>query len=62
MYKRQVVNAYVQPLAQRYLLALEHQLQALGYPRDLYLMLSSGAPPLAVSRSVITSSPRCRCA
>ena len=42
-----VANAYVQPLAQRYLLALEHQLQALGYPRDLYLMLSSGGITVA---------------
>ncbi len=37
-----VANAYVQPLAQRYVLALQEQLQRLGYPRDLYLMLSSG--------------------
>jgi N-methylhydantoinase A/oxoprolinase/acetone carboxylase beta subunit len=37
-----VANAYVQPLAERYVLALQSQLQRLGYPRDLYLMLSSG--------------------
>jgi N-methylhydantoinase A len=42
-----VANAYVQPLAQRYLLALEQQLQRLGYPRDLYLMLSSGGITVA---------------
>ncbi|MFV9505679.1 MAG: hydantoinase/oxoprolinase family protein [Oscillochloridaceae bacterium umkhey_bin13] len=42
-----VANAYVQPLAQRYVLALEQQLQRLGYPRDLYLMLSSGGITVA---------------
>jgi N-methylhydantoinase A/oxoprolinase/acetone carboxylase beta subunit len=42
-----VANAYVQPLAQRYLLALQTQLQRLGYPRDLYLMLSSGGITVA---------------
>jgi N-methylhydantoinase A/oxoprolinase/acetone carboxylase beta subunit len=42
-----VANAYVQPLAARYLLALQSQLQRLGYPRDLYLMLSSGGITVA---------------
>ena len=42
-----VANAYVQPLASRYLLALQSQLQRLGYPRDLYLMLSSGGITVA---------------
>jgi N-methylhydantoinase A len=35
-------NAYVQPLAARYLRDLEQRLQNGGYQRDLYLMLSSG--------------------
>jgi N-methylhydantoinase A len=42
-----VANAYVQPMASRYLLDLETQLQRLGYPRDLYLMLSSGGITVA---------------
>ncbi|MCU0494737.1 MAG: hydantoinase/oxoprolinase family protein, partial [Chloroflexaceae bacterium] len=42
-----VANAYVQPLAGRYLLSLQTQLQRLGYRRDLYLMLSSGGITVA---------------
>jgi N-methylhydantoinase A/oxoprolinase/acetone carboxylase beta subunit len=42
-----VANAYVQPLASRYLVSLEQELQSLGYPRDLYLMLSSGGITVA---------------
>ncbi len=37
-----VVNAYVQPLTERYLSQLEQQLRAIGFERRLYLMLSSG--------------------
>jgi N-methylhydantoinase A len=37
-----VANAYVQPLTSRYLDRLDRDLKAAGYPRDLYLMLSSG--------------------
>lgn len=37
-----VANAYVQPLAERYLLDLDNVLRQLGSPRELYLMLSSG--------------------
>jgi len=37
-----VVNAYVQPLTERYLAQLEQQLRATGFERRLYLMLSSG--------------------
>ncbi|MDH3604745.1 MAG: hydantoinase/oxoprolinase family protein, partial [Candidatus Tectomicrobia bacterium] len=37
-----VVNAYVQPLAQRYLRDLHQRLQAFGVPGQLYIMLSSG--------------------
>ena len=37
-----VVNAYVQPLTESYLLQLEEQLRATGFERRLYLMLSSG--------------------
>jgi len=44
-----VANAYVQPLASRYLLRLETQLQRLGYPRPLYLMLSSGGITVAAT-------------
>ncbi|GAB4431471.1 MAG: hydantoinase/oxoprolinase family protein [Chloroflexi bacterium OHK40] len=44
-----VANAYVQPLAERYLVNLESQLQRLGYPRDLYLMLSSGGISVAAT-------------
>ena len=42
-----VANAYVQPLAQRYLLTLERALQQRGYVRALYLMLSSGGITVA---------------
>ena len=42
-----VANAYVQPLAQRYLLTLERALQQRGYARALYLMLSSGGITVA---------------
>jgi len=44
-----VANAYVQPLAERYLLSLQTQLQRLGYPRALYLMLSSGGITVAAT-------------
>ena len=44
-----VANAYVQPLASRYLLRLETQLQRLGYPRPLYMMLSSGGITVAAT-------------
>ena len=37
-----VANAYVQPLTERYLQQLDHELHAAGYRRQLYLMLSSG--------------------
>jgi N-methylhydantoinase A len=37
-----VCNAYVQPLAERYLEALGMQLGEAGFTRDLHLMLSSG--------------------
>jgi N-methylhydantoinase A len=37
-----VANAYVQPLAGRYLARLHRDLAATGYHRPLYLMLSSG--------------------
>jgi N-methylhydantoinase A len=37
-----VANAYVQPLTSSYLAQLDHELRSSGYPRDLYLMLSSG--------------------
>jgi len=37
-----VANAYVQPLTERYLQRLDHQLHAAEYRRQLYLMLSSG--------------------
>lgn len=35
-------NAYVRPLAERYLLRLEHELQAAGIAGPLFLMLSNG--------------------
>ncbi|MBI3078543.1 MAG: hydantoinase/oxoprolinase family protein [Deltaproteobacteria bacterium] len=35
-------NAYVMPLMRRYLQKLREELQALGYTRELYLMLSGG--------------------
>ncbi len=37
-----VCNAYVQPLTDRYLRQLRHDLEQHGYRHDLYLMLSSG--------------------
>lgn len=37
-----VANAYVQPIAERYLRRLEQALQDSGYQRQLFLMLSSG--------------------
>jgi N-methylhydantoinase A len=37
-----VANAYVQPLTERYLARLDHDLKEDGYQHDLYLMLSSG--------------------
>jgi len=42
-----VANAFVQPLAQRYLSAIQHALHQRGYARPLYLMLSSGGITVA---------------
>lgn len=44
-------NAYVQPLAERYLERLAAKLSALGYRRPLYLMLSSGGITTALTSS-----------
>jgi N-methylhydantoinase A len=37
-----VANVYIRELVERYLRSLEHGLQALGIPADLFVMLSSG--------------------
>lgn len=37
-----VANAYVQPLTERYLERLDHELTSAGYQHALYIMLSSG--------------------
>ncbi|MBC8075492.1 MAG: hydantoinase/oxoprolinase family protein [Chloroflexales bacterium] len=42
-----VANAYVQPLAMRYLADLQQKLGDMGYARQLYLMLSSGGITVA---------------
>ena len=42
-----VANAYVQPLAARYIADLEAKLRDMGYARQLYLMLSSGGITVA---------------
>ena len=46
-----VANAYVQPLTERYLNELQTQLTQHGYPRPLYLMLSSGGTTVASTAS-----------
>jgi N-methylhydantoinase A len=46
-----VANAYVQPLTEHYLAEIQRQLAELGYPRPLYLMLSSGGITVAETAS-----------